>query len=280
MKNKGILLIAVILLSTAGFAQAQEGELSGTVGITYLSKYVWRGFDVYGDKSAIQPAVDLDLYGTGFGVSIMGHRANSDGHENGERWDYTLYYYNKMFEGEVYETLYRLGFVHYNYPDNSSHSTRSLDLQELHAVLSWPNVRLAGVVPSYVLVKLWPYNSGTAVGSRAVIPGTTTPSTGTASGWAHIFMLDYPLTVQDFLPDAPEQVLNLHAEFVYNDGVHPGGGNADQDWSNAVFGVSTDFDLGNDLTFTPGIYHQITMDDSVNDDKDETWVSLSMTYKF
>ena len=277
MKKKGILLAAVILLSTAGFAQAQEGELSGTVGVTYLSKYVWRGFDIYGDKSAIQPAVDLDLYGTGFGVSMMGHRANSDGHENGERWDYTLYYSNHLYEGEVYETLYRLGYVHYNYPDNSSHSTSSLDLQELHAVLSWPNVCPAGIVPSYVLVKLWPYNSSTPVGSGAVIPGTTTPSTGTASGWAHIFMLDCPLTVQDFLPDAPEQVLNLHAEFIYNDGVHPGGGNADHDWSNVVFGVSTDFDLGNDFTFTPGIYHQVTMDKSLNPDKDETCVSLGMT---
>ncbi len=273
MKKKGILLIAVILLSTAGLAQAQEGELSGTVGITYLSKYVWRGFDVYGDKSAIQPAVNLDLYGTGFGVSLMGHRANSDKYENGERWDYTLYYYNKMFEGEVYETAYNLGFVHYNYPDNSSHSTKSLDLQELYTVLSWPNVCPAGVVPSYVLVKNWPYNSGTVLGSRS-------PTGGTASGWAHIFMLDYPLTVQDFLPDAPEQVLNLHVEFVYNDGVGPGGQNVDHDWSNAVFGVSTNFDLGNDITFTPGIYHQVTMDDSVNNDKDETWVSLSMTYKF
>ena len=271
--KKGILLIAVILLSAAGLVHAQEGELTGTVDVTYLSKYIWRGFDIYGDKSAIQPSIDLDLYGTGFGINVMGHRANASGYENGERWDYTLYYANSLYKGEDYETLYRLAYVYYNYPDMYSHTTGSLDLQELHAVLSWPKICPMGIVPSYVLVKLWPSNSGTAVGSNS---GTT----GTASGFAHIFMLDYGMPIEGLLPEIPEQILNLHAEVIYNDGVGPNGANVDQDWSNAVFGVSTNFDLGNNLTFTPGLYHQITLDDSVNDDKDETWLSFSMKYAF
>jgi len=74
--------------------------------------------------------------------------------------------------------------------------------------------------------------------------------------------------------------LNLHTELVYNDGVGPGGQNIDQDWSNVVFGVSTDFDLGNDVTLTPALNHQITMDKSVNPDKDETWLSVSLRCKF
>jgi hypothetical protein len=273
MKKKGILLTAVILMSTAGLVQAQEGELHGVIDVTYLSKYIWRGFDIYGDKSAIQPSIDLDLYGTGFGVNLMAHRANSGEYENSERWDYTLYYQNNLFEGETYATNYRLGWVYYNYPDNSSHTRDSLDLQEIHAILSWPKICPAGIVPSYCIVKLWPSNSGTVVGARS-------PSGGTASGFAHIFMLDYGLTVPGLLPETPEQVLNLHTEMVYNDGVGPNGANVDHDWSNIVFGVSTDFDLGNNLSFTPGIFHQITMDKSVNPDKDETWVGLSMRYKF
>ncbi len=54
----------------------------------------------------------------------------------------------------------------------------------------------------------------------------------------------------------------------------------DHDWTNAVFGVTTDFDLAENVTLTPGLYHQATMDSSVNDDKDETWMALSMMYKF
>lgn len=276
MKKKGILLAAVVLLGTTGLVQAQQGELHGTIDVTYLSKYVWRGFDVYGDKSAIQPSIDLDLFGTGFGFSTMMHRANSDKYEDFERWDYTLYYQNSLFEEETYATNYRIGWVHYNYPDGA---VRDYDLDEIHTIFSWPKICPAGVVPSYVLVKLWPTSSGSKVGSKAMNPmGMRTR--GTASGWAHIFMLDYGWTVADLMPEIPEQVLNLHAEFIYNDGVGPGGQNVDQDWSNAVFGISTDFDLGNNLTFTPGVYHQVTMDDSINDDKDETWVTLSMTYKF
>ncbi len=275
--KKAILLTAVILLSTVGFVWAQEGELHGVIDLTYQSKNIWRGFDIYGDKSAIQPAIDLDLYGSGFGIGAVGHRANSDGYELNERWDYSLYYGSKLFEAETYATNYRLSWVYYNYPDRSSHSTKSSadgwDLQELNGVFSWPNLlAVKGLVPSYVLVKLWPSNSSSAIGSPK--------SNGTASGFAHIFMLDYGMPIEGLTPDTPEQILNLHAEAVYNDGVGPGGQNIDQDWSNAVFGVSTDFDLGNNLTFTPGLYHQITMDKSVNPDKDETWVNLSMKYKF
>jgi hypothetical protein len=263
MEKKAILVSIVLLLGVVAFAQAQEGELHGAVDVTYQSKYIWRGFAVFGPKGAIQPSVDLDLYGTGFGINATGHIPTSSGYVNAERYDYTLYYGNQVFEDETYATNYRLGWVYYNYPDNSSSVA---DLQELHAVLSWPKICPAGFVPSYVLVKLWPSESGSAVG-------------GNASGWAHIFMLDYGLTIPGLLPETPEQVLNFHSELVFNDGVHPGGGNADHDWSNAVFGASTDFDLGNNLFFTPGLYYQISMDDSVNDD-DELWTTLGMKYKF
>ncbi|MHC4145193.1 MAG: hypothetical protein ACYSUD_10485, partial [Planctomycetota bacterium] len=79
--EKRILVGVVVLLAVGGLAQAQDGDLHGAVGLTYQSKYLWRGIDVYGDKSAIQPSVMLDFYGTGFGVSVDGHKANSSGFE-------------------------------------------------------------------------------------------------------------------------------------------------------------------------------------------------------
>ena len=276
MKKKAILLTAVIVFASLSVVQAQEGELHGTIDVTYLSKYVWRGFDIYNDKSAIQPSIDLDLYGTGFGINIMGHMANSGERVNGERWDYTLYYSNSLFEGESYATNYRLCWINYNYPDNPSKGSAAApnaSLQELHAMLSWPNICPAGVIPTYILVKLWPSESGSFSGSNS-------PFGGTASGFAHIFMLDYPMTIQGIMPDTAEQVLHLHTELIYNDGVGPAGQDVDQDWSNAVFGISTSFDLGSNMMFTPAIYHQVTMDKSVNDDKDETWVSAGLSYKF
>jgi len=278
MEKKVTLLVAAVLLAAVGTAQAQEGDLHGAIDLTFQSQYVWRGFDVYENASALQPSVDLDLYQTGFGFRVEGHMTNGAGSIGGlgqweelERWDYTLYYANSVLEDRPCTTNYNVGWVYYNYPDNSS---GDYDLQELHAILSWPKLLgIEGLVPSYCLVKLWPSESGSLVGSRAA-------GTGTASGWAHIFLLDYPMTVTGLLPEVPEQVLNWHAELVYNDGVHPLGGNADHDWSNAVIGVSTDFDLGSGVTFTPGVYYQISMDESVNPDDDEVWATVGLKYAF
>ena len=265
MKKQGILLAAVVMFCAVGFAQAQD--LHGSLDLTYQSKFVWRGFDIYRDKSAIQPSLDLDLFGTGFGVNVMTHRANSSGYEAAERWDYTLYYQNMLCPDEAYALMYRLGWVYYNFPQGHN---QDYDLQEAHAILSLPKMCSAGIVPSYVLVKLWPNSSGSMVGCHAP---------GTASGYAHIFMLDYPLTVGGILPETPEQVLNLHAEVVYNDGVGPVGNVVDHDWTNAVFGISTGIDLTEEVVLTPGVFHQISMDDTVNNEN-ETWATLSMTYKF
>ena len=286
MKRK-ILFAVVMLLGTTGLAQAVEqaaqpagDELHGTIDATYLSRYIWRGITVFGKQSAILPSVDLDLYGTGFGVNVLGQRANSSGYELTEHWNYTLYYGNRLWESEPYATNYRISYVYYNYPDRSSHSTSggtngTIDLQELNGILSWPNLlEIKGLVPSYVLVKMWPSNSGSLVGANS-------PLGGTASGFAHIFMLDYGWAIPAIVPNTAEQVLNLHAEVVYNDGVSPVPAvKVDHDWSNAVFGISTDFPICKDLTFTPGVYHQVTMDTSVNNEKSITWARASLTYKF
>ena len=92
-------------------------------------------------------------------------------------------------------------------------------------------------------------------------------------------MLDYGVPVTSPVT-GDELTLNLHTEVVYNDGVSPNGASdVDHDWSNAVFGINTTMDIGNNLSFTPGIYYQSSWDKSVNTE-DEFWTTLSMTYKF
>ncbi len=268
--KKGILLAAVILLSTAGFAQAQE-ELSGTIDVTYLSAYMWRGFDKYPGyhgEGAIQPSIDLDLYGTGLGLNVLWSRANTSGFENGEEVDLTLSYSSSLYEYETYATDYTVGWVYYEYPDRP---TDHADMQEFFASFSWPDICPEGVVPSYTILSLWKSESGHP-------SSTPSATTNDISGWMHIFGFSYDLPVEDLLPDLPEQILHLSLAVVYNEGM--GATLVDHDWSHAVLGVSTDFDLGNDVTLTPGIYHQNTFEQSVNPDEDITWVSLSVSCPF
>ncbi|MBN2129214.1 MAG: hypothetical protein JW741_06940 [Sedimentisphaerales bacterium] len=279
---KQTVFVAVVLLAAAVVSgQAWEGDLlgmetgevHGMVGVTWDSEWLWRGFPVYDNKSATHVMADLNLFETGFGMSAVLHRANSSGFENWERLDYTFYYQNGMFSGEPYATNYRFGWVYYNYPD---HSPDWYDLQEAQAVFSWPNLLpVKGLCPSYALVKLWPSNSSDG---GSLIGGHRTH--GSASGWLHILMLDYGFTVPGVLPDVPEHLIKLHAEMVYNDGFHPLAQNVDQDWSHAVFGASTDVDIIPNVTLTPAVYYQMTMEDSVNPDSDELWVSLGLRYSF
>lgn len=271
MKRRAIGCMVVLLAVVAG-VQAQNSELHGTAGVSYTTRYVWRGFDIFDDHAAVHPFADIDLFGSGFGFSVMGHRAASSGFENSERWDYYPYYQNMMFDGQPYATHYRLGYVHYNYPDMSSHTDDSTDLSEVHGLFSWPDILpVDGLVPRYCLVKLWPTNSNTIVGHRS-------PSGGTASGWAHIFMLDYGLNMACPMT-GDSRVINLHSEFIYNDGVGPNGANVDHDWSNAVLGASTDFEVADNICFTPGIFYQSSWDDSVNPES-EFWASFTAALKF
>ncbi len=259
--KKLILLTAVILLSATTFVQAQD-ELTGTVDVTYLSQYIWRGFEMYDNQSAIQPSIDLDLYGTGLGLKVFWSRANSSGYELWEELDLTLYYGNSLYEYETYATDYTVGWMYYHFPDGPDEGeTVSDDLQEFFVTLSWPEICPEGVVPSYTVIKMWTSESNSP---SAVV-----------SGWLHVLGLGYDLPVEGLLPDTPEQILHLSAATVYNDEVF----NSESDWSHAVFGVSTGFDLGNDCTLTPGVYYQSSWEDEVNE-SDEFWCSVGVSYAF
>ena len=206
MKKQALLLTVVILLSVGTLAQAQDG-ISGTYEITYLSRYIWRGFDVYEDNhSAIQPlSLDLDLYGTGFGVKLFWSRAWNAGHENTEEMDVALYYTNEIYEDEMYATNYKIAWGYYGYPDEPR-SVR--DFQEFLVSLAWPKVCPAGVVPSYTIVRMWPSEGESDRNDNG--------------GWLHILGVGYDLTVPELTPEISEQVVHLSADLVYNDGVGAG----------------------------------------------------------
>ena len=268
--KKTFLLIAVILMSTAGMVQAQEEQLGVTMDVTYLSRYIWRGFDLATDNhSAIQPSIDLDLWGTGFGLNIWYTQSNQ--HVEDQELDFTLSYGDTFCEGQSCVTDYKLGWMYYSYPDaprnryNGSTTLGGKDAQEIFASFSWPEICPMGIVPSYTYIYMWQADGGNGSNFRK------------AEGAIHVLSLGYDVAVSAILPDTTEQVINLSAAATYNDGT--GGATVEHDWSHIVWGASTKVPLAENLTFTPGLFYQTSMEDTVNTE-DEYWTSLSLTYTF
>jgi hypothetical protein len=262
--KKGILfLTAIVILSItgAGFA-AGDGELGVTLDTTWVSKYIWRGIDRLDDKAAFQPSIDLDLFGTGFSANVWTSQAGAS--KNGgnistvdaEEWNYSLAYNNTINEGDTTAVNYSVWYRFYDFPDMAS---KDADAQEVALAVSLPNICPGGVVPSYAAIRMWNSKSGGAASGLG--------------GWIHVFALNYGLVIDGFEP-----TIDLGWDLTYNDGAGVGGGVVSHDWSHMTWSVGSSFDVGPG-TFTPAIYFQNSMDDSVNDE-DEIWTSLSYTMKF
>ena len=276
MKRINILSVtSIVVFTMAAMTAAQEQQLEQqkkklgiTLDATYVSRYLWRGFDCYPkNHSAFQPSIDLDLYGTGFGINIWSSMANRSGFEDYKELDYTLYYYNSFFKDETYVTNYKIGWVYYSYPGMSRDAA---NMQEIFTTFSWPKILPFGVVPSYTAACLWAAERESDVRQYG--------------GWFHIFGLGYDLNLPKLLPNTDKQVVHLSMDIVYNDGAYCPSDttkytSVDHDWSHAVFGISAPLCLSENLTFTPGFYYQSSWEDSVNE-HDEHWASLSLTYKF
>ncbi len=266
---KEVMVTSLVLMCImCSMAFAQDGELHGTIDLTYVSRYIWRGYDAYANNhSAFQPSIDLNLWGTGFGLNVWMSRANGGGFENSEWLTYTPYYRNRMFCDQPYETNYKIGYTYFSYPDEPRKGTTpgTGAAQEVFGAFAWPKLIGGGLVPSYAMFAYWPSESK-----------ATNRNNG---GWAHVFALTYTFMIPAWLESGVEQPVHLGAHTVYNDSVGPAGSAADHDFSHACFCVMTDMALNNDLTFTPGFHYQSSWDDSINT-SDEYWFQLSLKCKF
>jgi len=268
MKVKVIVLGVASLLFT-GSAWVQADELGVDVDVTYVSKYLWRGIDRLDDKGAFQPSVNIDLFDSGFSMKMWASYATSSkgagtvSTVNATEYRYIFAYDYTAFEGDSWATSIKPNFIYYDFIDEPDVAQ---DAEEVGVQFAWPSICPAGVVPSYYVGRIWPAKSNSNL-------------RGEYSGWVHIFGLGYDLQLADVTPDVTDQVVSLSAAAVYNDGF-AGSATAtpDHDWSHLLFGASTAFDIGPGA-FTPGLYYQLSMDDSVNSE-DEYWTSLSYRLSF
>lgn len=269
---KGVALVSVLLLAGSAMAINLAGqEVATTVDLTYMSKYIWRGFDLYDDTSAWQPSVNMQ-WDNGFGANVWASYAGSGGtlvpgtdvgRVNGTEYDYTLTYSGSVLEN-CWQTDYTVGWRYYDFIDNPSEAA---DLQEVFLEGAMPNLLEGGIVPHFAVYQMW----GAESGSDVLVRDWT--------GTIYVVGFTYGLTLEQ----APELPLTFLWDIVYNDGtgaIPALGIDPDNDWSHMVWGVSTSIDCP--MTggkFVPALYFQNSFDDSVNNE-DELWGGVSYSFTF
>jgi len=252
---KKIFWVVVVFLSTAGTVCAEKGELGVSLDVTYVSKWLSKGVEAYGQQGGWFKTLDVDFYGTGFGLKVTHRNAASSGYVDQQRFDYRPYFKGALFDGTKYFTKYDLSVGYESYTGLSPHKANTT--YEWIYAFSWPNLMPYGLVPSYIAHYEYPAFSGDS--NRRNV------------GWVHRFLLGYKLSVAEL-----KNPLNLTTEVAYYDGL----GNKVHDWGYFTAGISSKFDITENLAFVPGLYHQVTFDDSISGRDDITDCKLSMKYKF
>jgi hypothetical protein len=258
--RKSIYLLVIVALVTAGLANAEEKELKVTLDVKYMSKYMSKGVEAYGSQGVVFETMNIDLWGTGFGVGF-GHQSatgtSGPGYVNSQRFNSSVFYANKALEGERLETKYKVSWTSKNYYGVRRNAK---DSQEYIASFMWPNLLgVDGLAPYYITHYETPRGSGYDNAAMA--------------GWVHRFGLSKVLNVEA-LPNP----LIFTSEICYNDGY--GSATRDHDWAFMTYGLSSKFKLADNLTFVPGLYYQKTMDQSHTGSNDILYTSLGVKLAF
>lgn len=236
-----------------------EGKISVDVSTTVQSKYMWHGFDLYGDHGVVMPAVGVTLGDTGFSGKYIRAYPLAGGLEESVQSAYAVFYTGAFLKDTRYATNFTTNYFYYGLPRIDGAKS---DMQEIGTTFSWPKLLGdSGLVPNYYFGILWPTRSSTNLEG--------------CEGFIHVFGLAYDLTAPDFWAVGKSQTFRLSGDITYNDGFGYG---AAHDWSHVVLGASTNLGIGN-LTITPFVNYQISMDDSV-DNENELWCGANATYRF
>lgn len=255
MKKTFLPVILTVLSTVAIIEGAEKKELGVTLDLTYTSKWLNKGVEVYGSKGGLFEAVDLDFYGTGFGLKTTWRNSTSSGFVDKQRFDFRPYYKGSFFEDQSYATNYKVG-VGYEYYPGLDRKNAGTTFEWIFA-FSWPDILPGNLTPGYKAHYEYP------AGSDYINSGTT--------GWVHRFLLSYDM-------DIPSLKKPLH--FTTDLGYYDGLAGKVHDWGYFTTGMSTKFLINKNLSFSPGLYYQITLDEAISKRKDILYTMLNLKYAF
>lgn len=255
------LLVGMIMLWSIG-AVVNAAEIAGTpvditFDVTYATKYVWRGFELFGDDAAWQPSLDLAL-DNGLSFNVWASYPQGGGNENATEYDYTVAYSNTVMEDCPWKTNYTVGWRYYDFIDNPS---SAFDQQEVFLEMEMPELLDNGIVPHLAYYYMWNAKSGMSIdGTGSVI----------VAGFAYDFTLD----------QAPELPFTFTWDIAYNDEMLY----TDSGVTHMLWGLSTELQCPlTGATITPALYFQNTMENQIstaNNSSDELFATISYSLSF
>ena len=257
MKKLLVMIVLMGVVSTATALDIAGEPVDVTADVTYTSKYIWRGFALFGSQGAVQPSIDFALQ-NGLSFNVWASYATSSGYVDATEYDYTIAYSNTILE-DCYQTDYTVGWRYYDFIDTASDN---YDMQELFAEIAMPNLVGHGITPHAAYYQMWNAKSGSN-------------NMGLASGAIFVLGASYDFTLEQ----APELPLTFTWDVVYNDGT--GFQTVDHDWSHQIFGLSTSIDCPmTGGTITPAVYYQDCWESTVNNNAEELFASISYSLTF
>lgn len=273
LSMKKMLFIMMILAACLTVTVSAADKMGVTVEATYMTKYIWHGFDLYDNKGAFLPSVNIDLGDSGFYTGVQYVSPIGGGNAYGvlplsdlERWVYWVGYANQAMVGENTQLDYDLSYTYFDLGTVRTGSSfamlmpgkisgADLDMQELAFAVKMPNICPIGVYPRYKAIYMFE-PSGSEWGMW---------------GFEHTFGMGYDFAVAD-MP------MSAGIDFVYDDVEIL---NDQHDWSRLVAGLSTEIQLGTGK-LVPGIYYQKAFDDEATgpmiDDDFYATVSYSIDF--
>ncbi len=220
----------------------------------WVSKYMYRGYDLLDDSGAWQPTVEISVGDSGvtlgwFGSYATGERDEDIGgftRSSVDEHDYYAYWNGSPSEGVDVE----VGFLWYDY----LHLNSQADYWEGYGEITWSDLPFSPWVSAFY--------------------GRPKHEEAGGEGWSAGFGVSHSVALEGLTllgTDSPS--LDFSAETWYNDGQF----GAEPAWSHAQYGVATTIALPGGLELTPGVYYQDSWEDTVNEE-DEWWTTLSLTY--
>jgi len=249
-------LVALILFFAS--ATAFGGEIiSLDTKVSYVSKYMWRGFDVLDGDPAVQPEMTLGFGDTGIYMGVWASyalRSRSEW-EIWDEWDYYAGYSFGLLKGTSIELGIDMNYTYFHYPEQNKY----VDSQEVALAFKMP--ALLAVEETKFIPYGGIYRSFEAHHSDLQ----------QRAWWVKLGM-----EVKTLLPVRKDQELTMYAETFHNDGAATM--ETDSGFSHIATGAKTSFDIAG-FSLTPGINYQWTLEETVNPEN-EFWFTISIGRSF